>query len=169
MVGRSLADTAGSQAEVAGIVAGGAVPRVDAAAFRAAITAVAAANAAGLVRSCHDVSDGGLAAAVAEMAIAGGLGARLELGAVPCDSAAVPAAARDAAVAFAETPGRFVCAVAAEDAGAFATAMADVPWAWIGAVAAEPVLEIVGVAGGVERVPLERLAAAWHTPAGETA
>ncbi len=31
----------------------------------------------GLVRSCHDLSEGGLAVAVAEMAFAGGVGADL--------------------------------------------------------------------------------------------
>mgnify|MGYP001417634723 CR=1 FL=1 len=31
----------------------------------------------GLVRSCHDMSEGGLAVAVAEMAFAGGLGAKI--------------------------------------------------------------------------------------------
>ncbi|MFM9058873.1 MAG: phosphoribosylformylglycinamidine synthase subunit PurL [Planctomycetaceae bacterium] len=166
VVGASRADSAGSQAEVAGVVSGGPVPRVDVAAFRAACAAIAAANAAALVRACHDVSDGGLAAAVAEMAIAGGIGARLELGTVPFAGDDVPAAARDLAVACSETPGRFVCAVAPADADAFAARMAGVPWAWIGAVTAEPVVEIVGAAGAAERVPLARLAAAWHTPAG---
>ncbi|MFM9024895.1 MAG: phosphoribosylformylglycinamidine synthase subunit PurL, partial [Planctomycetaceae bacterium] len=165
VVGGSRADSAGSQAESAGLVRGGAVPRVDTAAFRAACAAVAAANAAGLVRSCHDVSDGGIAVAVAEMAIAGGLGATLDLGAVPFAGNAVPAA-QDLAVAFAETPGRFVCAVAPDDAGAFAALLADLPWAWIGEAVAEPVVEITGRGGTTERVALERLAAAWHTPAG---
>jgi phosphoribosylformylglycinamidine (FGAM) synthase-like enzyme len=100
------------------------------------------------------------------MAIAGGLGARLELGAVPFAGDGLPATARDLANAFSETPGRFVCAVAPADADGFAARMAGVPWAWIGAVTAEPIVEIVGVAGAVERVPLARLAAAWHTPAG---
>ncbi|MFM7108455.1 MAG: AIR synthase-related protein, partial [Planctomycetaceae bacterium] len=166
LVGATQGDVAGSQAEVAGIVAGGAVPRVDVAAFRAACAAVAAANTAGLVRSCHDVSDGGLAAAVAEMAIAGGLGARVELAAVPFEGDCVPDAACDLSIALSETPGRFVCAVAPADADAFAARMTGVPWAWIGSAADEPVLEIVGTAGAVERVPLARLAAAWHTPAG---
>jgi phosphoribosylformylglycinamidine synthase len=166
VVGGSRADTAGSQVELAGLVRGGAVPRADTTAFRAACAAVAEAGAAGLVRSCHDVSDGGLAVAVAEMALAGALGARLDLGAVPCAGDTTPAAARDLAVAFAETPGRFVCAVAPADADAFSARMAAVPWAWIGAALAEPVVEIVNVAGAVERVGLERLAEAWHTPAG---
>jgi phosphoribosylformylglycinamidine synthase len=166
IVGTTRGETAGSQAELAGIVHGGAVPRSDVAAFRAACAAVAAANAAGLVRACHDVSDGGLAAAVAEMAIAGGTGARLDLGAVPIVGDALPATARDLVAAFAESPGRFVCAVAPSDADAFTASMAGVPWAWIGGGLPEPVMEIATAAGGVERIPIERLARAWHTPAG---
>ncbi len=41
---------------------------------------------AGLVRACHDLSEGGLAVAVAEMALAGGLGARVFLEQVPHQS-----------------------------------------------------------------------------------
>ena len=37
--------------------------------------AVHAAIAKGLVRACHDLSEGGLAVALAEMAFAGGVGA----------------------------------------------------------------------------------------------
>ena len=32
------------------------------------------------VKACHDLSEGGLAVAAAEMAFAGGLGARIEIG-----------------------------------------------------------------------------------------
>ena len=39
----------------------------------------------GLVRRCHDLSEGGLAVALAEMALAGGLGAGVSLRDVPCD------------------------------------------------------------------------------------
>jgi phosphoribosylformylglycinamidine synthase len=38
---------------------------------------VAAAIRSGRVRACHDLSDGGLAVALAEMAIGGGLGGRI--------------------------------------------------------------------------------------------
>jgi phosphoribosylformylglycinamidine (FGAM) synthase-like enzyme len=41
------------------------------------------AIAAGLVRACHDLSEGGLAVAAAEMSLAGRLGLRLELDGVP--------------------------------------------------------------------------------------
>jgi phosphoribosylformylglycinamidine synthase len=44
---------------------------------------VAAAIATGRVRACHDVSEGGVLVAVAEMCIASGLGATLPLGELP--------------------------------------------------------------------------------------
>ncbi|WP_164156536.1 phosphoribosylformylglycinamidine synthase subunit PurL, partial [Sandarakinorhabdus rubra] len=50
-------------------------PPVDLAAERASGEAVAALIAAGTVTAVHDLSDGGLAVALAEMALAGGLGA----------------------------------------------------------------------------------------------
>ena len=59
--------------------AGGRVPRVDPAMGRACFRALHAAIRRGLVRSCHDLSEGGLAVALAEMAFAGGLGARVAL------------------------------------------------------------------------------------------
>jgi phosphoribosylformylglycinamidine synthase len=163
VVGRSRADVRGSQLELTGAVRGGRLPTVDAAACLAACRAVAAAHRAGLLAACHDCSDGGLAVAVAEMAIAGRAGAQLDLAAVPCES---DAAGHDLSIAFGETPGRFVCAVPADRAEAFAAAMGDVPWAWIGAVTAESTLEIVTSAGGVERVDVDRLARAWRREEG---
>ena len=65
VVGLSLPAMAGSQLELTGRVRGGAIPRVDVAACRAAILAVARAQAAGCVLACHDLSDGGLVTAVA--------------------------------------------------------------------------------------------------------
>lgn len=55
------------------------VPRADPTAGRAIFHMVHAFIRAGLVRSCHDLSEGGLAVALAEMAIAGGLGVRVDL------------------------------------------------------------------------------------------
>ncbi len=54
---------------------GGRVPRVDAGTGKMLVKAVHAAILRGLLRSCHDLSEGGLAVALAEMAFAGGLGA----------------------------------------------------------------------------------------------
>jgi len=165
IVGGSRLDLAGSQLELAGRVRGGRVPQVDAAACRHAFAAVAAAQRAGLVAACHDCSDGGLAAAVAEMAIGGTTGARLAVADVPVldDPAGLTPARRDLAIAFTETPGRFVCEVPAAAADRFAAIVAGMPWAWIGSVIAEPRLEIVPAAGGAAvAIPVERLARAWR-------
>ncbi|MCB1368057.1 MAG: phosphoribosylformylglycinamidine synthase subunit PurL [Rhodobacteraceae bacterium] len=66
-------------AEVFGRTEGDAPP-VDLEAERRAGEFVLAAKAAGLIRAAHDLSDGGLALAAAEMAIAGNVGMVLEAG-----------------------------------------------------------------------------------------
>jgi phosphoribosylformylglycinamidine synthase subunit PurSL len=89
---------------------GGRVPRVDPEMGRAVFQAVHQAISRGLVRSCHDVSEGGLAAALAEMALAGGLGAKASVGDVPCAGDA----RQDVALLFSESPSRFVVEVRLE-------------------------------------------------------
>jgi phosphoribosylformylglycinamidine synthase len=80
----------------------GAPPPVDLPAERAAGDFVRAQILAGAVRACHDVSDGGLLVAVAEMAMAGRVGVRLSAG--PRD---IPSHA----FWFGEDQGRYVLAV----------------------------------------------------------
>jgi phosphoribosylformylglycinamidine synthase II len=55
------------------------LPGVDLAQHAGAIAAVREAVRAGAVSSAHDVSDGGLACALAECALAGGIGCRIDL------------------------------------------------------------------------------------------
>jgi len=171
IVGHSHADTAGSQLELAGRVCGGRIPTVDAAACRATNQAIARAQRAGLVLACHDLSDGGLAAAIAEMAIGGVLGARVDLSRVPFatagdDGPPLAGATRDLAIAFGESPGRFVCELPAARAPEFAAALGDVPWAVIGEVLAEATVELVGSGGG-ERIAVAALDTAWRSLARE--
>jgi phosphoribosylformylglycinamidine synthase len=74
-------------------------PPVDLAAERAAGDFVAGLIGEGLVSAVHDVSDGGLLVALAEMALAGGIGAEVE--------------AMGAGAAFGEGQGRYVVTVQA--------------------------------------------------------
>ena len=80
---------------------------------RRLFAALHAAICRGLVRSCHDLSEGGLAVALAEMAIAGGLGADVSLSAVPRDDDA----AADPVLLFSESPTRFLLEVSPECLG----------------------------------------------------
>jgi phosphoribosylformylglycinamidine synthase len=101
----------------------GAPPPVDLAAERRNGDFVRARILAGGVRACHDVSDGGLLVALAEMALAGDVGATLE---------PPPAGLPAHAFWFGEDQGRYVLAV--EDGAALlaAAAAAGVPAARIG-------------------------------------
>jgi phosphoribosylformylglycinamidine synthase len=63
------------------------LPRPDVAAVSAACTTVRDAVRAGKLSSAHDISDGGLACALAESAIAGGLGCWARGPAASCSAA----------------------------------------------------------------------------------
>ncbi len=88
---------------------GGALPDIDVSREVAAIELVLRAAEEGLVRSAHDVSGGGLAVALAECAMAGGVGATVQLG----------PGRRDDEVMFGEGGGRMLVTVAPEDAERF--------------------------------------------------
>jgi phosphoribosylformylglycinamidine synthase subunit PurSL len=60
-----------------------AVPQVDFGHAYDTMKALGSAIRRGMVCSCHDLSEGGLAVALAEMAIAGSLGVRVDLGNLP--------------------------------------------------------------------------------------
>jgi len=83
-------------------------PPVDLAGERQSGDFVRRAIRDGLVAACHDLSDGGLAVAAAEMALAGGTGLALE--------AAGPAAMPLHAWLFGEDQGRYLLATASPDA-----------------------------------------------------
>ncbi len=113
---------------------------------------------AGLVRSCHDLSEGGLAVAVAEMAFAGGVGADLT-------SLAGMSGLNDAVALFGESPTRFVVEVEPAKARAFETALADVPLHKLGMTCKEPRLRIAGANGEwLIWAPLAQLKEAWQKP-----
>ena len=80
LLGRTAAEFGGSAwAQVAHGHCGGRPPAVDLAAERALAEVLIAAAANGLAATAHDLSDGGLALALAECCLAGGLGCRVTL------------------------------------------------------------------------------------------
>ncbi|NOX63572.1 MAG: phosphoribosylformylglycinamidine synthase subunit PurL [Chloroflexi bacterium] len=87
---------------------------------------------AGWAAAVHDLSEGGLAVALAEMCIGGDLGAEISLAAIPTSEPLTPAQAL-----FSESLGRFLIEVPAKHAIAFEKALAGQPLASIGRVTAE--------------------------------
>ena len=79
LVGSTREELGGSHAAMVLKKSGGHVPKVDPAIAMESYRKLHAAIDRGLVVSCHDLSEGGLAVAIAEMAFAGELGAELDL------------------------------------------------------------------------------------------
>jgi phosphoribosylformylglycinamidine synthase len=65
----------------------------------------------GMIQSCHDLSEGGLAVASAEMALAGLLGTSIDIGKVISDVSTAPGSL-DTLLLFSETPSRFLVEIA---------------------------------------------------------
>ncbi|MDD5308924.1 MAG: AIR synthase-related protein, partial [Deltaproteobacteria bacterium] len=139
---------------------GGAVPRLgDPAARIRTYRWLHRAMTAGLVASCHDVSDGGLGVALAETAFAGGLGLDVDLREAPCEGVD-----RDDFLLYSETPGRFVVTVATASARAFETLM-DGAARRVGSVTADERLVITGMKGDViVDAAIADLKEAWRKP-----
>jgi phosphoribosylformylglycinamidine synthase len=158
LVGQTKNELGGSHFAFVNGLTGGQVPTVDAAAARQTFAAMHEAIRAGVVRACHDLSEGGLAVAVAEMAFAAGYGAQIDLDAVAVsDDVDVPAVKL-----FSESNTRFVCEVAAEHAAQFEQSLAGVPLVRIGQVVADDRLMLfVGDAAVVE-AEIDELKAAWQ-------
>ncbi len=87
----------------------------------------------GRVLACHDLSEGGLAVAVAEMAIAGRLGLSIDTLPGPDPVSAL----------FSESSSRFVCEVAAGDVAWLAEQLGE-PVTTLGTVTAAPVVALPG-------------------------
>ena len=101
----------------------GAPPPIDLAAERRHGDWVRSVIAAGLVSSCHDLSDGGLLIGIAEMAMAGGIGAQITL---PPGS--------PHAIAFGEDQARYLIATSHADALLAQATAAGVPALRLGTV-----------------------------------
>jgi len=117
----------------------------------------------GLIRACHDLSEGGLGVAAAEMALAGRLGLDLDLGLLPHSGDVAAAADPDAVALFAESSSRFLVEVAPEDCAAFEAAIAGYALAHFGEVNASDRVSMRGVQGNmVVECSLEDIARAWQ-------
>ena len=112
LLGKTYAELAGSEYFAQLGLSGNICPKVDGPQALRTYRALEKAIRMGLVRSVHDVSDGGIGVTLAESAFAGGLGAEADLASVP--QAGV---FRDDYLLFSESQSRFVITVREEARG----------------------------------------------------
>jgi len=117
----------------------GQIPTVDLKLAKSLHRAMHKAIVKKTVRACHDLSEGGLAVAIAEMAFAGGLGATIEIGRVP-----VPRTLPPNVVLFSESASRYIVEVPKELRQDFESVFAGLPHACVGEVQPQPTLKCIG-------------------------
>jgi phosphoribosylformylglycinamidine synthase len=157
LIGTTRDELGGSHLHLVRGLTGGTVPRVDLELAPCIFRGVSAAIRAGLVRACHDLSEGGLAVAVAEMAFAGEVGADLT-------GAAVPGLSDEAAL-FAESASRFLVEVRPGEEARFRACLEGVPVTLVGRTVREARLRIAGSSGEwIVWAPLAELKEAWQAP-----
>jgi phosphoribosylformylglycinamidine synthase len=171
LVGTTKNELGGSHFGLLTDTTGGRVPTVDPARARATFQAVHQAMQTGSVLACHDLSEGGLAVAAAEMAFAGGLGVAISLDDVPAEPAIAGDLSPEAVVPllFSESNTRLLCEVAPENAQQFEDALAEIPCARIGEVNDTARLTIAAgnTAGQQQQVidaDINELKEAWQSP-----
>jgi phosphoribosylformylglycinamidine synthase len=123
------------------------LPPVDLDLHARALAVIREATRSGLVVAAHDVAEGGLAVALAEMAIPGRIG--IHATAIEWSLNRAGARSTDQSfeeVAFGEGPGGFLLACAPEDFDALAAICADIPFVRLGETGGDQVVLEVGTA-----------------------
>jgi len=137
----------------------GQVPEVDLQMSPKIARRVSEAIARGLVISCHDCSEGGLAAALAEMAFAGGLGIEADLRGLPKSKNCTTIETQ----LFAESNSRYIVEVEPEKYDLFAKLMLGLPFGQIAKVTDTKTLVIKDPRGkSVINAEINLLKQAWQ-------
>lgn len=130
-------------------------PEIDTSTLPSVFDTMHQAIVSGKVSACHDISEGGLAAAVSEMCFGSIYGAKLNVGDIFHDQKL-----------FSETAGCFVVEVESKEVAQ--TLFGSVPFQVIGVTTDEPELEVRSSTGQrLFRAPINELKQAWQAPMQE--
>lgn len=143
LVGDTKTEMGGSHYHYIHGYSGNDVPQVDAPKAFSLMTALSQATDAGLVRACHDCSEGGLGVAAAEMAFAGGLGMSLDLREVKTSENIE----QDDVLLFSESNSRFVVEVSPQNQNKFEEKMQGQSISLLGKVTNSTDFTVLGLNG----------------------
>jgi phosphoribosylformylglycinamidine synthase II len=163
MVGRTYPELGGSRYYQNIGYLGNSVPKVRIEEAKKTMDLVTEAIDKGYLRSCHDLSEGGLAVAAAEMAFSSGYGIELDLNKVP----RTKEMSRNDFVLFSESNSRFLVEVAEKHRTSFEMLMKDVVCAEVGRVKKDTMLSVIGLDGKeAVHADLEELSRSWKRTLG---
>jgi phosphoribosylformylglycinamidine synthase II len=161
VVGMTYNEMGGSHYYAVRGAMGNRVPQVNPKRGKKLMDALSSAMDKGLVKACHDLSEGGIGVAAAEMGFAGGVGIKLDLNKVPLGELID----RNDTILFSESNTRFLVEVVPEDAKRFEGTMGENICAAIGEFTEDDRLQVYGIKGEeVVSAPLSELKEAWQKP-----
>ena len=160
LVGETRDELGGSHYALVNGIADGNVPTVNPERAGALFAAMHRAINSGLVRACHDLSEGGLAVAAAETAFAGGLGADIDVGAMTMSDESASPVVR----LFSESNTRFLCEIEPHLAAAFEQELGSVVYAKVGQVNADSRLILRDGEESLIDADIYVLKEAWQAP-----
>ena len=154
LIGETLDEMGGSEFYKIKGISGGSIPKLDLKTAPGLYKAMNRAMDARLVRACHDLSQGGLLVALAEMCFANGLGAEIQLEELSSDFVV--------RALFSETNSRFLVEVKPEDEEKFVKTMKGFPISRLGKVAADT-LEVTAATDRkpLLQIPVNECYASW--------
>ncbi len=155
LIGATKDELGGSHYSLVNNLSGGEVPKVDLKLAPQVFKAVHAAIKAGLIESCHDLSEGGLAAAAAEMSFAGGLGVQLDIASV---------SSNPLVALFSESNTRFLVEVTPSSVAALKAQFANVPLLELGGVTSGGKVTITTGAQTLIDADINDLRSVWKKP-----
>jgi phosphoribosylformylglycinamidine synthase II len=160
IIGLTLPELGGSEYYKLRGYIGKTVPNVRTSESKRNFSRIIEAIDAGLIDACHDLSEGGLAVAAAEMAFAGGYGLELNLSKVPLRNVD-----RDDFVLFSESNSRFLVEVSSKAREPFEAMMKGATFQDVGKVTKTGRLVVHGLSGKVAvDVRLDDLMRTWKKP-----
>jgi len=143
VVGMTYDEMGGSHYYYVNDAVGNKVPKVNARTGKMLMDKLSIAINAGIVRACHDCSEGGIGVSCAEMAFAGGLGMEINLARVPCEKGIK----RSDTILFSESHTRFIVEVPRTEKKKFRHIMSGITTGLIGEVKPEERFRVIGVNG----------------------
>ena len=159
VIGETKDEMGGSHYNLINNCIGNGVPIVDPEKGLEIFNRISEATQKGLLRACHDCSEGGIGVALAEMAFSGGLGVEAYLEKVPVTGGG------DVIKLFSESNTRFIAEVSKDNRKKFEGLMKGISFGLIGEVTSQKSF----IAYGLENkkiidINIEKLKEAWQKP-----
>ncbi|MDP2911956.1 MAG: phosphoribosylformylglycinamidine synthase subunit PurL [Candidatus Omnitrophota bacterium] len=166
VIGGTKDEMGGSHYNLINNCIGNGVPVVDPEKGLEIFNRISEATQKGLLRACHDCSEGGIGVALAEMAFAGGFGVEAYLDKVPITGEGWRVKGeRDVIALFSESNTRFIAEVRKADKKKFEEAMKGAETGLIGEVTSQKSFIVYGLENKkIIDIKIEKLKEAWQKP-----